>query len=103
MSDKDKLRIVAAANQWTDDQGEKFVVMSVRHSDAIAADVLIRIFGRERLLRRQDSIEGFVDSYGEFHDRAAAWVIAKAADQIRMVKSWNLVDGRYILYSENLY
>lgn len=43
--------------------------------------------------------EGFVDQFGNFHDRVAAWHIAVAQEQIR--RSTPYVGER--LYSENLY
>ena len=46
--------------------------------------------------------QGFIDQFGNFHDRCAAWKIAAAANQILYRCGGDSADGG-TLYSENLY
>lgn len=83
-------RIVCAALLCTDG----LVICGPRHYDkrmrklidAAKADI-------------RGATEGFVDQYGNFHDRVAAWQIASAQEQV--FRSTPYAGER--LYSENLY
>lgn len=96
-------RIVSAAMLMDDGS----VVMGIRHFSSDMRAVLRRLYGtgfklfgcwltKPYHLRVSD--QGFVDQFGTFHDREAAWTIAQAAGQIRQVT------GQVgTLYSEDLY
>lgn len=82
-------RIVCAACKFPSGR----VVISIRHSDSFMHDTL------SGSPIESQAVQGFVDQFGNFHTREAAWKIAKANSQIiRRVGG----DGKR-LYSENLY
>lgn len=83
-------RIVCAALLLTGG----FVVCSPRHYDKRMRSVI-----DAAKLDIRGATEGFIDQYGNFHDRAAAWHIAVLQKQIR--RSSPHAGER--LYSENLY
>ena len=87
-------KIVCAANKHIK---EDIIVIGVRHFDSIMRD---QITAFNRSLRRSFWTQGFIDNKGDFHTREEAYIIAKAAGQIRRK------DGGYDgddLYSEDLY
>lgn len=89
-------RIVAAANRH--DNGA--IVVSARHFDTLMhAQISARREPRESWRTSQ---QGFIDQFGEFHDRQTAWQLALAAQQIRRRCGGDDAHGG-TLYSENLY
>ena len=84
-------RIVCAANRYPDGT----VLLGARHWDSWMVQ-------QARALRKPVKpapTQGFIDQFGNFYSREAAWEIAKAADQIV-----RRCGGDYgILFSENLY
>ena len=96
-------RIVCAAMLMDDDH----IVLGVRHFSPDMRATLRRLYGTGFKLLGVWVIkpyhlrvieQGFVDQFGTFHDRKAAWTIAQAAGQIREV-----VSTPGTLYSECLY
>lgn len=96
-------RIVSAAMLMDDGS----VIMGVRHFSPDMRAVLRRLYGTgfkllgvwiSRPYHLRVVEQGFVDQFGTFHDREAAWTIAQAAGQIR-----EQVSTPGTLYSENLY
>lgn len=71
------------------------IIIGVRHYCPIMRQ---QIQGKDSNWSNQNVTQGFIDQFGEFHDRKAAWLIAEAASQI-------IVDQfqKGILFSENLY
>lgn len=83
------LRIVCAAVKAGD-----VVACGIRHYDEIMSKAL-KAQGAKDLC---NAVQGFVDSYGTFHDRKDAMLIAKTAGQV--------TEGRFRkeeLFSEDLY
>ena len=87
-------RIVAAAAKFPDGQ----IIVSVRHYDELFHNACRQMNLRE--VPHSEIIQGFVDRFGTFHDRKAAWTIAEVAQQIQRRVGG---DHEGILYSENLY
>lgn len=84
-------RVVCAAVMLND----RTIVCSPRHWDSITRQhpVVRNSQGFD------DVVEGFVDQFGNFLDRAEAWILANEAKQI--VRRCGGDEG--CLYSENLY
>lgn len=103
-------RIVAAANMviYRDRTGEvkRVVIVGARHFDNLMHGQYRAIFGDDHP-REQNEIsseQGFVDQYGEFHDRTEAFKIALLQNQLIRDESWNNSTSKNpTLYSENLY
>lgn len=89
-------RIVCAANKL----GET-VVCSARHFDRRmhAAIDELKALGDERSWAQSE--QGFIDQFGEFHDRKAALVIADAAGQLNVFRP--KTSPKDELFSEDLY
>ena len=74
------LRIASAANNFGG-----YIVTGVRHYcpimwmqiDSVGKDVLVEFAGGEEQVE-----DGFIDQYGRFHDRKAAYIIARDAGQL---------------------
>lgn len=79
-------RIVCAALKLDDK-----VICGVRHWDKLMRTQM------DPNLPWEKSIQGFVDNYGYFHNRQRAFLIAKAANQLKRVGSED------ILTSEDIY
>jgi hypothetical protein len=70
------------------------IVCGPRHFDMTMRDNL-----RQLRLTVKDSVQGFVDQFGDFYTREAAWEIAERNGQILR----DLSCGKGVLYSEHLY
>lgn len=70
------------------------VICGPRHFDLRMLDTI-----KQLRLTVKDAVQGFVDQFGDFYTREAAWDIAKSQDQIRR----DLSIGPGTLYSEHLY
>lgn len=73
------------------------IVVGIRHFSPDMRAIMRRAYG-EKDYHLQVAEQGFVDQYGTFYDREAAWVIAQAAGQIREVTG-----PAGTLFSEDLY
>ena len=91
--DRPAPRIVAAAMRMKDSS----IVVGIRHFSPDMRAIMKRAYG-EKDYHLQVAEQGFVDQYGAFYDREAAWIVAEREGQIREQVS---VPGT--LYSENLY
>jgi hypothetical protein len=87
-------RIVCAAIRH--DNGD--VIAGPRHFDLFMHDQ-IRNYKLTQIDWRTAE-QGFLDQFGTFLSREAAWWVAVEADQIRKIVGGN---DRNMLYSENLY
>lgn len=76
------------------------IVTGARHYDAIMREQIKSV--RSDIIRDDGCAasfeQGFINQFGEFHDRKEAWVIAERNGQIR-----SQVSEPGTLYSENLY
>jgi hypothetical protein len=94
------VRIVCAANQYTTEEGETFLLIGARHWDnhmRKQAAIIEKCRG-VKIHNGTNEVQGFIDQFGSFYNRKLAWLIAENEGQIiRGVGS----DGK--LYSENLY
>lgn len=84
-------RIVCAAMR--NEKGD--VIIGIRHNDTFMREAKMAD-GRERW---RGAEQGFVDQFGVFLSREAAWIVATEAGQI--VRRCGVDEGR--LFSENLY
>jgi hypothetical protein len=93
--DRTKNRIVCAANQY----GDGTIIVGPRHFDETMRTAMQRINPDWNYWKKLGHVQGFIDKFGKFHDREAAWIIAQEANQI-----WDRCggDGKE-LFSENLY
>lgn len=90
------LRIVTAANMThTQDMGDVMVI-GVRHFDRVMNDQYKRF--QEGFTKVNKTTQGFVDNFGNFHDRKEALKIAISMGQL-IAKH----EGGYELYSEDLH
>jgi len=92
MPDDSKRRIVCAAVKFKDG-----LIVGPRHYDDVMR-AQYHAFGFTAT--EDDGVQGFIDQFGTFHDRKAAFVIAQRQDQIRH-KSGH-PDSKE-LFSEDLY
>jgi len=98
-------RVVCTANL----QKNGTILLGARHWDALmhaTAAGMTQTWSKEEIQSFIDKeVQGFIDQFGVFMDRAEAWQVALAAGQIRYIESWNYIPSRdrYELYSENLY
>lgn len=95
-------RIVAAANKATiklpgSDNEVEILITGARHFDSIMCDLYKALEGV--LVNKGHENQGFIDRYGQWHDRKAALKIALAAGQVDVNKSYFLDE----LQSEDLY
>lgn len=86
-------RIVCAAVQYPGN----ILLVGARHFDK----VMLGQFHRLRLVaeEEEDTVQGFIDQYGDFFNRRDAFKIAEAANQI--IRRVGGDEGK--LFSENLY
>lgn len=91
-------RVVCAANK----QSDGTILLGARHWDSLMHATADRM---ERTWDKEQEVQGFIDQFGVFMDRAEAWDVALSAKQIRYIESWNFSPTQkcYLLYSENLY
>ena len=75
---------------------DNMMIMSKRHGDEIFFNVADKIYGEDADYNHWH--QGFTTSEGRFVDREEAWLIAKAANQIRRVTG-----SPGTLFSEDLY
>ena len=87
-------RIVCAANQFSDGT----LICSSRHFDQCMKMQLERINPDYSYWRKLGHIQGFIDKFGNFHDRESAYKIAVEANQI--VRDHHITGE---LFSEHLY
>ena len=88
-------RIVCAACLST----AGLIVIGIRHMDSL---MRMQAFASGWDLSRDPAHQGFVDQYGAFYTRTAAWKVAEAAGQILRRCGGDTASGG-TLYSENLY
>ena len=94
------VRIVCAANRYTTDEDESFMLIGARHWDnhmRKQAAVIEKARG-VKIHNGTCEEQGFIDQFGYFHDRKSAWLIAEKQGQI--IRE---VSSKGTLYSENLY
>lgn len=92
MTEKPQLRIVCAAMKMEDGM----IVSGVRHYSPDMRVTMKRIYGEGYHLKVIE--QGFIDQFGQFHEREPAYFIAKACKQILRE-----VSTPGTLFSENLY
>ena len=90
-------RIVCAAVAYP--KRPDIMLVGPRHFDKVMHDQYSRFFTRGTALGEEESVQGFLDQYGEFLTREEAYEVAKGAGQI--IRRCGGDDGR--LFSENLY
>lgn len=96
---KPKPVIVCAAIKYLMmDSKDDIVICGARHYDALMHPVVRTLKLRDKAIRE---IQGFVDQFGNFHDRQAALVIATAANQINTRRPKLKPENK--LFSEDLY
>ena len=66
-----------------------------------AVDFINKEVGNPNYMKK--SVQGFVDSKGDFHDRQESMKIAVRAGQVDPIKSMNRKGEAKDLYSEDLY
>ena len=87
-------RIVCAANRYND-----VIILGARHFDSAMHRQIAQLDSGLKPDSSGKWEQGFIDQFGNFHDRLEAHIIATAANQIiRRVGG-----DDYRLYSENLY
>lgn len=91
-------RIVCAANYYPDGD---LLILGVRHYDDLMGKTMQNL-GRHVHIGKAQMQQGFVDRFGVFQSRTAAWKIAKEAGQIIRRCGGDTANGG-TLYSENLY
>lgn len=92
-------KIVCAASKFVLKDGNTIIVPSARHWDDVMAHIVVVLDDKLEPDREE---QGFIDQYGEFHDRAQAYKIAEEQGQIvRRVGGDAINCGK--LFSENLY
>lgn len=96
MSQLAQKRIVCAANRLG-----KTIVLGARHFDSRMHATIdeLKSLGDER--KWGASEQGFIDQFGEFHDRVEALAIADAAGQINVYRP--KTSPKDELFSEDLY
>lgn len=88
-------RIVCAAIRLTNG----LIIPSARHFDMTMRNVIDQVTG-PRHKKLVGAEQGFIDQFGMFYTREAAWVVAVYQEQIRRELP---CDCEMKLYSENLY
>lgn len=91
-----KRRIVSAANLTITETGERILVVGPRHYDNVMREQYMRL--PKDIAKLNNTVQGFVDNVGEFHNRTEALKIAIASKQL-IGKHGN----GYELFSEDLY
>ena len=95
-------RIVCAANQYTDHNGNKVVIAGVRHACDVMYSSFVGHNSGETILYRETEVQGFLTNKHRFVDRQEAWKIAAEQQQIVCRVGGDTSKGG-TLYSENLY
>ena len=101
MVDRTKNRIVRAANEFTIDD-KVYLILGIRHYDSIMHTTMKLINSVMNFWKPAKCKQGFVDKFGDFHDRKSAMLIAKNANQIFDSSIAN-GESETKLYSEHLY
>ena len=65
---------------------KELIVHGRRHGDAFTTMEKLMQQEAYKSIKAEDITSGFIDQYGEFHDRKSAWKIAEAAGQIKYGK-----------------
>lgn len=91
-----QLRVVAAANHYPESGG---TLVGVRHWDM----AMRQQYHNCKEAYHGNEVQGFLTSKGDFVNREKAWEIAEDAGQILFEESWNTLEDRKILYSENVW
>lgn len=91
-------RIMMAANICTYANGEKHLVIGIRHWDELM--VATEIMREEKLGRRVDEEQGFIDQYQKFYTREEALELVKKNGQ-PFSQERNV--GTHELYSEGVW
>lgn len=92
-------RIVCAACLFTTESGEKLIITGARHFDSIMHHQIRAIKSSGAKITHSAKDQGFIDQFGDYHNRQDAWKIAANVGQIRNIIS----DNKGVLFSEHLY
>lgn len=92
-------RIVCAAMRHV---GLGIIIPSARHWDKISRNIVKTINETKQITKSSEWEQGFIDKFGDFHDRQEAWKLAHNANQIIQRVGGDDSNGG-TLYSENLY
>lgn len=93
--------IVCAAVKWTNPYtGLEMTIGCIRHPDGLAQLNTLRDLGQ--FIDKNDVEQGFLDEYGKFYSREAAYIIAKYCGQLSATTLTNK-HGSQELFSEDLY
>ena len=101
MVDRTQNRIVCAANEFTIND-IKYLILGARHYDSIMHTTMKLINPDKTFWKCFKCEQGFIDKFGNFHDRKSAMEIAKTANQIFDDSIAN-GETETDLYSEHLY
>jgi len=96
-------RIVCAACKFTLEYGNEEIVLGARHYDKrmhATLDIVHQSWEEARW-KPEEIIQGFIDQFGDFHDRKEALAIAEAAGQIGVYRPKTAPKDE--LFSEDLY
>ena len=95
-------RIICAANRLVLSNSETILLVGPRHWDKTMHNSFDAMNPYDYAIEVEE--QGFIDQYGTFFNREAAWVIAETNGQIyRRVGGDTTLDGKGRLFSENLY
>lgn len=94
-------RIVCAANRFKLKDGGELVIPGSRHYSPDMAAVLDQVEDKLVTDHAYDEDQGFIDQWGEYHNREDALVIATHAGQINTVREKGAPYDK--LFSEDLY
>lgn len=95
-------RIVCAANQYQDHNGNKVVIAGVRHACNVMHAAFVGLNSGETIIYRETEVQGFLTNKHRFVNRQEAWKIAAEQNQIVCRVGGDTSKGG-TLYSENLY
>lgn len=91
-------RIVCAANKMPDGT----VIIGIRHFCKLMHQNILAHYGEDPPSEiYHNSIQGFVDQFGDFHNRKEAYRIALESGQVSFRQGFDWED--FELYSEDLY
>ncbi|AUE23163.1 hypothetical protein FDI95_gp170 [Citrobacter phage CF1 ERZ-2017] len=94
-------RIVCAANRFELKTGGHLVIPGSRHYSKDMAEVLDQVQDKLVTDHVHDDNQGFIDQWGEYHNRKDALIIATYAGQINTVRKKGAPYDT--LFSEDLY
>lgn len=94
-------RIVSAANRFQLKDGGTLVIPGARHYSRDMAEVIDQVRGKLVKDHVHGDDQGFIDQWGEYHNREEALIIATHAGQINTVRKKGAPYDT--LFSEDLY